>query len=81
MRYPCLTSSGLFGASCGTFDCTTEHWRLGYFHLASDSTTSASSACAAFIVAVEPHSTLPYVAIAPNTAGPASAASAMRYPY
>ena len=76
-----LSSDGLFDASFCTFSCTTGHSRLADLHQQQLNSTSASSAFAAFTVAVEPHFTSTYVVIALDTAGPASAAGAVRSVY
>jgi len=64
-----------------TFSYTTEHLRLVVLHQQHLNSTSASSAFAASIVTVELHFASTYVVIAPDTAGPASAASAERSAY
>ena len=70
-------------ASFDTFGYTTEHSRLADLrHLQHlNSTTSASSAFAASTVELEPDFTSAFVVIAPSTAEPASAASALRSIY
>ena len=70
-------------ASFDTFSYTTEHSRLAALrHLQHlNSTTSASSAFAASTVELEPDFTSAFVVIAPSTAEPASAASAVHFAY
>ena len=68
-------------ASFDTFNYTVGHLRPAVLLQQQLDSTSASSAFAAYFVTVEPHFVKPYAVIALNTAGPASAASAVRSAY
>ena len=68
-------------ASFDTFSYTIKHFRPADLLQQQLNSTSASSAFAAYFVTVELHFVKPYVVIALNTAGPASAASAERSAY